>query len=59
MYAQVCLFIMNKIIFRASNLGYIMYRMGLLAVLRSRYKQGKSFLRYNQETKKDELKPIL
>ncbi|KAF2898324.1 hypothetical protein ILUMI_07849 [Ignelater luminosus] len=25
---------------KASNLGYIMYRMGLLAVLRSRYKQG-------------------
>lgn len=29
---------------RASNLGYVMYRMGLLAVLRARYKKGKLFI---------------
>lgn len=27
--------------FRATDLGYVMYRMGLLAVLRARYKHGK------------------
>lgn len=27
---------------RATDLGYVMYRMGLLAVLRARYKHGES-----------------